>query len=78
MVWSWMFLDDSKRVAVVWGPTHGAEVGDFQLYDVESGRLLAEVYGLESTQALPPTAPGWAKQLEKKFNTPAKRRPAHP
>jgi hypothetical protein len=64
MVWSWMFFDRGKRVAVVWGPTHGPEVGDYMLYDVRTGKLLAEVYGDAETQALKPDAPPWAKQLE--------------
>jgi hypothetical protein len=70
MLWSWMFLDGSRRGAVVWGPTHGPEVGDFRLYDVATGRMLAQAFGDESTQELEPDAPAWAKQLEKKLNTP--------
>jgi hypothetical protein len=48
MVWYWTFLDGGKRVAVVWGPTHGSDAGDYQLYDVKTGRMLSEVYGEES------------------------------
>jgi len=33
MVWSWMFLDGGKQVAVVFGATHGPEIGDYRLYD---------------------------------------------
>ena len=60
MVWSWMFFEHGKRVAVVWGPTHGPEVGDFKLYDVRTGKVLAEVYGDAETQALKADAPSWA------------------
>lgn len=45
MVWSWMFLEGGKQVAVVFGPTHGLEVGDYQLYDVKTGKLVSEVWG---------------------------------
>lgn len=68
MVWSWMFFERGNRVAVVWGPTHGPEVGDFMLYDVTTGKVLAEVYGDPETQALKPDAPSWAKQLEARSN----------
>jgi hypothetical protein len=65
MVWYWTFRDGGKRVAVVWGPTHGPEVGDFQLYDVKTARKVAEVYGEQDTQSLRSDAPEWAKQTEK-------------
>jgi hypothetical protein len=72
MVWNWMFVDRGKRVAIVWGPTHGPEVGDFRLYDVRTGKMLAEVYGDGKTQALKPDAPQWAKKLEERLNGVAK------
>lgn len=34
MIWNWMFVQGGKEVAVVFGPTHGSEVGDHRLYDV--------------------------------------------
>jgi len=68
MVWNWMFVDRGERVAVVWGPTHGPEVGDYMLYDVRTGKLLAEVYGDAEIQALKPDAPQWAKRLEERLN----------
>jgi len=68
MVWSWMFLEGGKRVAIVWGPTHGPEVGDFVLYDVKTGKVLGEVYGDADTQSLKPNAPEWAKKLEERLN----------
>jgi hypothetical protein len=64
MVWYWTFRDGGKRVAAVWGATHGPEVGDYQLYDVKTGRMLAEVYGDEKTQSLRPDAPKWARETE--------------
>jgi hypothetical protein len=64
MVWSWMFLETGKRVAVVFGPTHGPEVGDYRLYDVKTGKLMSEVWGDEGTQSLKADAPEWAKQLQ--------------
>jgi hypothetical protein len=64
MVWSWMFLEGGKQVAVVFGPTHGPEVGDYQLYEVKSGQLVSEVWGDADTQSLKSDAPDWAKRLQ--------------
>src|ERR1035437_4523537 len=30
MVWSWMFIQGGEHIAVVFGPTHGPEVGDYR------------------------------------------------
>jgi hypothetical protein len=68
MVWNWMFVDAGERVAIVWGPTHGTEVGDYTLYDVKTGKTLAEVHGDAETQTLRPDAPQWAKKLEERMN----------
>jgi hypothetical protein len=71
MVWKWMFLDGGKRIAAVWGPVHFSDIGDYQLYDTESGHMIeevlanAEVEGKNGTvHGLGPKAPAWAKQLE--------------
>jgi hypothetical protein len=64
MVWSWMFLEGGKQVAVVFGPTHGPEVGDYRLYNVKTGKLSSEVWGDADTQSLKTDAPDWAKRLE--------------
>lgn len=66
VAWKWMFLPGSKQIAIVWGATHGPEVGDYQLYDIASGELQAEVFGDEDIQRLKPDAPDWAKALEKR------------
>lgn len=68
MVWSWMFFQGGEQVAVVSGPTHGPEVGDYRLYDVKTGKLISEVFGDEDTQALKPNAPEWAKRLQDHFH----------
>jgi hypothetical protein len=68
MVWNWMFLHGGNQLAVVWGPTHGPEVGDYRLYDVKTGKLVSEVYGDEASQALKADAPEWAKRLEEQFH----------
>jgi len=68
MVWYWSFRDGGKHIAAVWGFTHGPEVGDFQLYDAATGRMIAEVRGKEETQSLAPDAPEWAKQTEHEMN----------
>jgi len=44
MVWRWEFVKGGKQIAVVFGPTHGADVGDNRLYDVKTGKLLSEAY----------------------------------
>ena len=67
MVWSWMFLEGGKQVAIVSGPTHGPEVGDYQLYDVKTGKLVSEVWGDAETQSLKTDAPGWAKRLQERL-----------
>ncbi len=64
MTWNWMFLPGGKQLAIVWGGTHGPQVGDYRLYDVATGKVLSEVWGDEKTQALKNDAPSWAKRLE--------------
>jgi hypothetical protein len=68
MVWSWMFLEGGKQVAVVFGPTHGPEVGDYQLYEVKTGKLVSEVWGDADTQSLKTDAPDWAKRLQDRLH----------
>jgi hypothetical protein len=68
MVWYWTFLSGGKHVAVVWGLTHGPEVGDYQLYDAKTGRMLSEVFGEEDIQGLAPNAPKWAKLVEEQMH----------
>ncbi|MDR3612244.1 MAG: hypothetical protein P4L53_01675 [Candidatus Obscuribacterales bacterium] len=69
MVWYWMFLDGGKRIAAVWGTTHGPEIGDYQLYDSKTGRMLSETFGDVDTQFLKADAPEWAKQTERKMHS---------
>ena len=69
IVWSWMFLEGGKQVAVVFGPTHGPEVGDYQLYDVKTGKLVSEVRGDRDTQSLGTDAPDWAKRLQDRLHS---------
>lgn len=71
MVWSWMFREDGKQVAVVFGPTHGPEIGDYRLYSVETGRLLSEVYGDADTQSLKSDASDWARELQDRLHSPS-------
>lgn len=68
MVWSWMFFLGGKRIAVVFGLTHGPEIGDYRLYDAQTGKLISEVSGDEDTQALKPDAPEWAQLLQEHFH----------
>jgi hypothetical protein len=69
MVWSWMFVQGGKQVAVAFGPTHGPEVGDYRLYDVQTGKLVSGVWADEDTQALKADAPHWARQLQDHFHS---------
>lgn len=69
VVWSWMFLEGGKQVAIVFGPTHGPEVGHYQLYDVETGKLMSEVWGDADTQSLKTDAPDWAMRLHDRLRT---------
>ena len=71
MVWNWMLLEGGKRLAAVWGPVHSSDIGDYELYDTETGRMIdevfadAEVAGKNGTvHGLGANAPVWAKQLE--------------
>ncbi len=68
MVWYWTFRDGGTRVAAIWGATHGPEVGNYQLYDVKTGRLISQVFGDEETQSLKPDAPEWAIETERLFH----------
>ncbi|SRR5579884_3485349 len=65
MLWFWTFRDGGKHIAAVWGATHGPEVGDYQLYDAATGRLISEVMGDPATQSLSADAPQWAKEVER-------------
>lgn len=72
MVWNWRFLDGGKRIAAVWGPVHSSDIGDYQLYDTETGKMIAELVADAEVDGkngnihgLRPDAPGWAKALEK-------------
>jgi hypothetical protein len=72
MVWNWMFLDGGKHIAAAWGTVHFSDIGNYQLYDSETGRMIdealgdAEVEGKNGTiHGLGPNAPEWARQLER-------------
>jgi len=45
MVWSWKFVQGGKQVEVVSGTVHGSDVGDDQVYDVTSGKLISDSLG---------------------------------
>jgi hypothetical protein len=69
MVWYWTFRDGKKQIAAVWGFTHGPEVVDYQLYDVNTGQMISEVFGNAETQSLDANAPEWAKETEQKMHS---------
>jgi hypothetical protein len=67
-----MFVESGKRIAAVWGPVHSSDIGDYQLYDTETGRMVDEVFATAEVEGksgtvhgLGPTAPAWAKKLER-------------
>jgi len=67
IIWDWKFFDGGKTVGVSLGYPHGEAVADqYKLYDVNTGRLLAEAEVDAELEDLPPGAPEWAKQLEGK------------
>jgi hypothetical protein len=68
LVWNWMFFLGGKRVAIVSGPSHGPEVGDYRLYDVRTGTLISKVMGDEDPQSLKPDAPKWAQLLQERLH----------
>ncbi len=44
VIWDWAFVDDGTQAAIINGPTHGTDEDmEYQLYDVLTGKLLAEV-----------------------------------
>ncbi len=72
MVWGWMFCDGGKHVAAVWGTVHFSDIGDYQLYDTETGHMIDEVIAEKEVEGkngtihgLGPDDPAWAKELEK-------------
>jgi hypothetical protein len=68
MLWYWVFRDGGKHIAAVWGTTHGPAVGDYQLYDTETGRVVSEVFGDPTTQSLSADAPLWAIETERQMS----------
>jgi len=58
MVWDWEFVQGGRQVKIVSGTVHGSDVGDEQLYDLKSGKLLSDSWGGdENAQAITPEAP---------------------
>jgi hypothetical protein len=73
MVWDWMFREGGKQVAAEWGPVHLSDIGDYQLYDAMTGRMIDAVMANEEIEGkngkihgLGPDAPAWARELENK------------
>jgi len=59
MVWNWEFVQGGQQVKIISGTVHGSDVGDEQVYDVKSGKLLSDSSddADESSQGIPPGAP---------------------
>jgi hypothetical protein len=68
MLWFWAFRNGGKQIAAVWGTTHGPAIGDYQLYDTETGRVVSEVFGDPATQSLSADAPLWAIETERQMS----------
>ena len=60
-IWHWRFVDGGRAVAFVQRPTHGAAPDHYELRDVASGRLRAEVDHDDGDTA---PLPGWARGLD--------------
>jgi hypothetical protein len=67
MLWDWTFLDDAKRVAGVWGLTHGTSTGDYQLYDAETGQMLSELRKDTEVKSPGPETPAWVQHTDQKL-----------
>lgn len=63
MIYNWAFLDGGKRAGLICGTVHGKAVNAYQLYDVRSGKMLAETHDDPTTEKLPANAPAWTKEL---------------
>lgn len=59
MVWEWRFVEQGKRVAVLFGPVHGNATAA-TLYDVHDGKALARWDGKGNP---PAWAMGWEQQF---------------
>lgn len=60
-VWHWNFIDGGLQVAFVQRPTHGAAPDHYELRDIASGRLLAEL-DHDDGDAAP--LPAWARGVQ--------------
>ena len=53
MIWSRIFVQGGEHVAIVFGPTHGPEVGEYRLYNLRTGTFISEVWGDEMKRLKP-------------------------
>ncbi len=60
----WNFLGNGTRIVAVWGPSHGPQVLEYQIIDLSTHHVLAQVSGNPNTQKLDPNAPTWALKVQ--------------
>lgn len=60
----WTMLGKGDRIVAVWGPAHGPQVLDYQLIDIETDHVIADVVSNSKTQKLDPDAPKWALKVQ--------------
>lgn len=68
MIYYWAFTDHGQRIVAVWGPAHGPQVLDYQMIDIKTPRVIAEVFGDPKTQELDSDAPAWALRAQTAIN----------
>ena len=64
----WTFMDKGRHIIAVWGPPHGPQVLDYQVIDLNTHQVTAEVFGDPKTQKLDPGAPAWALRAQAAIN----------
>jgi hypothetical protein len=65
-IWYWEFTDSGNRVGVISGPSHGNWCGEYQLYDVGTGKMLSYFHRDRGDDpCVRSSDPEWAQQLEK-------------
>ena len=67
MLWGWTFFDHARRVAGVWGPTHGTSTGDYQLYDAETGQMLSELIKDTENRSRQTETAAWVRHTDQEL-----------
>jgi hypothetical protein len=65
-IWQWAFVDRGKRVAYRQAPVHGSASEHYELYDLETGRLVSVFDMLPGAAKLPRWAQGVSDPNDRK------------